>query len=101
MIDYVIDYHAGALVDSGNAYIWYELQQKGLGERFLKEVERTKELISLSPEVYGAKSRKGYREALVKDFPYLIVYKVYPKKKRIFVSAIHHEKMNPNKKYRK
>jgi len=77
------------------------LQQIGLGEKFLLNVRNKLDLIKRSPEVYGIKSRKDYREAMVDNFPYLIVYRVYPKKKIIFISAIHHEKMDPDKKYRK
>ena len=96
-----IDLHPDVESDYDNAYNWYETQQKGLGDRFLLNVRNKLEQIKLSPEVYGAKSRKNYREARLNNFPYLIVYRVYPAKKRIFVSAVHHEKMNPNKKYRK
>jgi len=51
MIDYFVDFHAESLVDSKDAYIYYELQQQGSGERFLKEVWRKIEIISTSPPV--------------------------------------------------
>jgi len=100
-VSFYIDLHPDVEKDYDEAYHWYELQQEGLGERFLLNVRKKIELINLSPEIYGTKSRKDFREATIDGFPYLVVYKVYPKKKRIFISAIHHEKMNPNKKYRK
>jgi plasmid stabilization system protein ParE len=86
--------------DYNDAYHWYELQQAGLGEKFLLKVREKLSAIIEAPEVYGNKGRKGYREAIVDGFPYLIVYKVYPKKKTIFISSISHSKVNPNKKYR-
>jgi len=98
---YPIDLHPDVESDYGQAYHWYEMKQKGLGERFLLAVREELELIKLSPELHGFKSRKDFREAIVKDFPYLVVYKVYSKQKRIFISAIHHTSLNPNKKYRK
>ncbi len=101
MILYSIDLHPDVELDYENAYHWYEIQQSGLGERLLTNVRAKLKMISESPATYGIKNKKGYREAKVDDFPYLIVYKVYPLKKIVFISAISHEKLNPVKKYRK
>lgn len=83
------------------AYEWYEDKSEGLGERFLKAVRRKIEEIVTNPETYGSKGRKGYREARIDFFPYLIVYKIYKKGKTIFITSIHHTKKRPDKKYRK
>ncbi|MBI1770519.1 MAG: hypothetical protein HY015_06885 [Bacteroidetes bacterium] len=48
-----------------------------------------------------AKKRGIHREALVETFPYVIVYKFYPKESLIFVSSIFHASRNPKKKYRR
>lgn len=96
-----IELHPEVETDYNEAYHWYELKQAGLGERFLLSVRNLLDFIKTSPEAYSSKSRKRYREAKVKDFPYLIVYVIYAKEKAIFVSAIHHQKMNPDRKYRK
>jgi hypothetical protein len=57
--------------------------------------------ISGQPETFGIKDRKGYREAKVEAFPYLIVYKFYKRNKIIFISSVHHVKKHPKNKYRK
>ena len=101
MTRYIIDYHNEALIDSRDAYINYEIHLKGLGERFLMAIQQKMETIADAPLLYSTSSKKEYREAKVKDFPYLIVYQIYPKKKRILVSSIHHTKLHPIKKYRK
>jgi len=59
------------------------------------------EMIASHPETFGSKGNIYYREALVDTFPYIIVYKVYPKNNEIFISAIHHAKRHPKQKYRK
>jgi hypothetical protein len=100
MSPWSIDLHPDVESDYDEAYSWYEIQQTGLGERFLKTVREKMQTIAQSPETYGHKGGKSYPEAKVDDFPYLIVYKVFPKMKRIFISAIHHEKLDPKKKYR-
>lgn len=82
-MSYPVAFHPQVESDASEAYHWYELQQKGLGERFLANVYDTINIIKQSPETFGAKSRKHYREAMVRDFPYLIVYRFYPGKNEI------------------
>jgi len=99
--EFVIDFHPDVELDYYNAYSWYEQQQEGLGDRFLLRVREKLNIIKRSPEVFGVKSRLGYREATINEFPYLIVYKVYKKMNRVFVISIPHEKMSARNKYRK
>ncbi len=82
------------------AYEWYEEKQKGLGDRFMNQVERKLYQISEHPEYYG-KRQNNYREAKVENFPFVIVYEFLGKKKLIHISAIYHSKRNPKKKYRR
>ena len=97
----ILIFHAQAELDYDNAYYWYELQDPGLGEQFLDEVRGKLKKIVAHPETYGVKSRKTYREASLKDFPYSIVYKIRPDMNAIFISSIHHERKHPNKKFRR
>jgi len=93
--------HADVKMDYDEGYEWYELQQEGLGEKFLSAIRHKMEQIVVRPETYGERSKKGYREAKVDDFPFSIVYKIYARKKEIFVNSIHHHKKHPKNKYRK
>ena len=98
---FFIDVHPEVASDYTQAYDWYEAQQKGLGERFLQEVRKQLRQISTNPEIHGTKNKKGFREAIVRHFPFLIVYKIYPKTGRVFIASVHHTSQNPRKKYRK
>jgi hypothetical protein len=101
MSAYTIDFHPSVESDYDEAFQWYELQKEGLGEQFLLHVRQKLIQIITAPQTYGAKGNIRYREALVDGFPYLIIYKIYPKSKHFFVSSIHHARKNPKKKYRK
>jgi mRNA-degrading endonuclease RelE of RelBE toxin-antitoxin system len=100
-MSYKFSLHPDTQKDFTEAYEWYQDKTEGLGERFLKAVRKKIEEIATNPEIYGSKGRKGYREAKLNLFPYVIGFKIYEKKKSIFISSIHHLKKHPNKKYRK
>lgn len=86
--------------DLNEGFAWYEDKIKGLGYEFLNSIENKISEIIKHPHTFGSKGNPRYREALVNKFPYIIVYKVYEKKKEIFISSIHHTKKSPRKKYR-
>lgn len=69
--------------------------------KFLAAVKSKLEQVALRPEDYGAKTKKGYREARLNIFPFIIVFKIYHRKKIIFVNALHHERKKPVRKFRK
>jgi hypothetical protein len=80
------------------AYKWYEEQSPGLGGRFQFAVERQISKVARNPLFYPIK-RLGTRESSVEEFPYLIVYKIFPEKNLISIVAIFHTSRNPLKKY--
>lgn len=80
--------------------IWYEEQSIGLGDRFIITIQKKLELIQHNPERYP-KRKEGLREAVVKVFPFVIIYSFNKKESLIVVSSIFHTKRNPTKKYRK
>jgi len=94
-------FHADTASDYNEAYSWYELQQGGLGERFLNAVEDVVQKIIVSPEVFGTKSKHGYREAIVRNFPYSVVYRLNKDTRIILITSIHHHKKHPRGKFRK
>ncbi len=100
-MSYIIRLHPATQIEYNEAYEWYEDKSKGLGERFIKAVRHKIAEIALNPEVYGSKGNKKFREAMVEFFPFIIVYKIYNRKKEIYISSVHHAKKNPRKKYRK
>jgi plasmid stabilization system protein ParE len=100
-MSYILDFHEDVEGDYSKAYTWYENAKTGLGERFLKMVRAKLEKIAKNPETFSQKTKSGYREAAVEIFPYIIVYKVYKKKKVVFINSVLHQKTHPRKRIRR
>jgi len=77
--------------DIDNAFIWYELNQIGLGNRFYESVDKSVHFISERPfsffEIY-----KGIRRFVIKKFPYGVYYKVNVENKEIQIIGVIHFK---------
>jgi plasmid stabilization system protein ParE len=78
-----------------DSYLYYENQSKGLGEKFLENLEIYLERIQKYPKHYQIK-RKPYREVFVKNFPFVIIYEI--NENDIIVYAVFHKRRNPNNK---
>jgi len=81
-----------------DAWDWYEDKWTGLGDRFVREVEKKLQQIEKTPERY-AERKKGFREARIKVFPYLVIYRIQKRKRIIAINSIFHTSRNPKKKY--
>ena len=92
--------HAQAHVEYIEAYEWYELRQPGLGNRFMNAVEKRLKQISQHPEYFG-KRHTHFRETKVENFPYLIVYEFFKRKRLIHIAAIYHSSRSLKGKYRR
>lgn len=57
------------------AYFYYESKSKGLGDRFLEQLQIYIERIQHYPEHYQLK-KQFYREAFIAKFPYVIIYEI-------------------------
>jgi plasmid stabilization system protein ParE len=84
-----------AVSDVENASDWYELHAKGLGKRFYKEIKfHLKSLKNLS---FGFQVRySDVRCVTVKNFPFLIHYRILEESKTITIIAVFHTSQNPN-----
>lgn len=92
---YTLEIKEEAVIDIQKAYDYYEENKQGLGERFLETLEYYLERVEKYPLHFQIK-RKPYREAFIKDFPYLIIYEIVDK--NVFVYAIFNTFQNPKKK---
>ncbi len=81
-----------AEADLAAAKAWYERQQRGLGEDFLKCVEEALDRIRLLPEAYRQVA-PGVRRVIVRRFPYGVYYRV--DLSQIAVLAFYHSKRDP------
>jgi hypothetical protein len=92
---YTLEIKEEAIADMQKAYDYYEECKTGLGERFLNTLEDYIERVRKNPQHYQIK-RKPYREAFIKDFPYLIIFELETDK--IIVYAVFNTWRNPKKK---
>lgn len=77
----------GAEKDIQEAYQWYESQEEGVGNKFLKELNEKIDTIIEKPESRFS-DEEGVRRASLKKFPYFIFYLFFPP--LIIVVAVWH-----------
>lgn len=94
-MEYQLEIKEEAALDIKQAYFYYEENRLGLGERFLDTLENYLQRVKQYPEHYQIK-RSPFREAFIKDFPYVIIYEI--EKKKVIVYAVFCTHKNPNKK---
>ena len=76
-----------AKFDLSEISIWYEDIQKGLGKRFLKNVNLEMKIVKNNPILFQIRYDKT-RVLLIKKFPYLIHYEII--ENDIIVKAVIH-----------
>lgn len=70
----------------------YEAELPGLGEEFIRDVERALERIATFPE-HGSPHLAGTRRTVLRRFPFDVVYVVEPE--GVLVVAIAHQRRFP------
>ncbi len=78
-----------ARLDLEAAARWYEAQEQGLGQHVLDQVRLALRRIRSTPEAYPAGYR-GTRRALIRRFPYGVIYLPVPEQDSIVVLAVLH-----------
>jgi plasmid stabilization system protein ParE len=99
-MNYSFELKNQALKEMTEAFLWYEEEQEGLGYIFRTIFFEKLNKICVSPYHYKVSYRKCH-EALTDKFPFLIVYKIDEKAKRVVVVAIFHTSRNPKRKFQK
>lgn len=95
MTSYKLEIKEEASLEALEAYLYYEEQQKGLGERFLKQLDASINYLRENP-LHCQIKHSVYREALVKVFPYIIIYELA--KDTVVVFSIFNTYRNPKSK---
>lgn len=80
-----------------DALYFYDLISTKIGDNFLNQIHTCIESILLNPETYKLEF-DIYRQAVVKKFPFVIIYTKIDS--MILISAIFHTSKNPDKKFR-
>ncbi len=81
-----------AETDIREAYQWYEMQVRGLGEEFLRAVDACLASVQRSPMAYSS-IHKDIRRALLRRFPYSVFYLI--EADRVIVLACFHARRDP------
>jgi toxin ParE1/3/4 len=81
-----------ALIDIQDAYHWYEEQLSDLGEEFLTELNVVLDNLKHNPQ-YFSYIFEEYRDARLKRFPYLVIYKIEAKK--VYINSVRHSSRKP------
>jgi len=80
-----------------DALYFYDLISTKIGDNFLNQINECIESILRNPESYKLEF-DVYRQAVVKKFPFVIIYTKIDSV--IFISAIFHTSKNPDKKFK-
>ncbi|MBN1552130.1 type II toxin-antitoxin system RelE/ParE family toxin [bacterium] len=83
---------AEAEKDISEAFQWYEEKMRGLGHRFLMQVDAAIRLIKKFPECAPVEYRNT-RKLLLRRFPYKLIYLV--EGSNIIVIGVIHMKLHP------
>lgn len=78
-----------------DAYVWYEGQQQGLGNRLFRKVNHYLGLIKKNPYHFQVRYPEGLRAAPLKIFPYLIIYWIDESTTKVHVTSIFHTSRKP------
>jgi plasmid stabilization system protein ParE len=84
--------------EMARAWLWYEDRESVLGDRFIDAVRQKVKTVVKNPDLFSIK-HNPYREVLVSVFPFVIVYKIYRKKKLIEIVSVFRTSRNPERKH--
>lgn len=73
MRKYSLSIHEQAILEAREPYTFYEIQQEGLGEKFLQEIEKGINIIQQYPKRYRI-IKKNFRQYRLSSFPFVLVY---------------------------
>jgi toxin ParE2 len=72
-----------------DAFRYYEHEQRGLGNRFLDDVEHARHLIAQLPHAWHPLSA-SLRRCVLRHFPYGLIYRLHNDRIEIIAVAHHH-----------
>lgn len=81
--------------DIDDAYIWYELQRKKLGDSFIRNINSALRQIKRNPYLYPM-VYLDIRKHLINKFPYCVYFYVDETDNSLKVISVLHNSRNPN-----
>jgi toxin ParE1/3/4 len=94
---FTVELFQTATADLQEGYDWYEEQSIGLGDRFIREVDDYLDVISKNPFQFPIQFSGKYHFALLKHFPFRVVYSIDEPRKFVYVSAVFHTSRDPKR----
>lgn len=88
-----VKFHPDAATEMVAAATYYELQQEGLGHRFLTSVQDTINRILLNPQMYPVVDI-DVRRCLTKTFPFGVLFRDKPR--HVIIMAVMHLRRDPD-----
>ena len=92
---YTVKLLTEAELDVSEACKWYEDQQPGLARKFLNEIDHYLDLIAENPLQFAIRFSERYRFAVLKIFPYFIVYRIEEDRDLVYVISVFHTSRKP------
>ena len=87
-----VGFHPAARLELHEAASYYEANVAGLGEEFIAEVEQVCALLGEHPSL-GARYDIRHRRALIRRFPFALIYRVHDS--ALTIVAVAHTKRWP------
>jgi plasmid stabilization system protein ParE len=84
-----VEVDSAAKADIRRAFVWYENQREGLGEKFVQRVREAIERIAANPAGY-AKVIGEARKSELRQFPYSLWFKF--KDEVVVIACLHHRR---------
>jgi mRNA-degrading endonuclease RelE of RelBE toxin-antitoxin system len=93
-LNYKLKIDIDAFKDIQQASDWYELQLKGLGQRYKNQVKKQIYSLKKNPQLFSIKYNEIHCRKIEK-FPFLIHYKINEELKTVIVYAVFHTSRSP------
>ena len=93
-MNWTVQFTTLAEADVAEAYEWYASSRRGLGEKFLADMDSVIEMIEQAPEICPIVYRE-LRRALLHRFPYSVYYRLLPSVTPIEVRGCVHQRRHP------
>jgi plasmid stabilization system protein ParE len=93
-MSYQLRVSSTAYQETKDAFLFYEEQSPGLGEKFLKSVEDAYFKLSQTPQFYTyIDNSKNIRDLKIKTFPFVIIFQIVENK--VLVLRVFNTNRNP------
>lgn len=98
MVNQII-FHPRVETELIDAFNWYQAKKEGLRELFFEYVHKKIIELATHPSRYPV-IKKGFRQALIQKFPFVIIYEFIKEENYILISSVFNTYRNPRLKFK-